>query len=187
MNDAPGCFGSAIAFSNDSQTCRSCNFKMDCSEKAEAGLLLLAEQLNVNAIRKNMNPKKPEVKRVVTTNTVQSATVAIAGEVSIQPVSEQLSPKAEKLVASIKKRQIDMNRMKLGKNPFALEKPMYMKLACAFLVGTKGFTDKDLEDVLIRGGEASSESEAKSLVSLIKEVFGWFEVAEHDGTWWRLK
>lgn len=181
-DDAPGCYGSVIAFSNDSQTCRSCNYRGNCSELAIEGLNRLALELNVQSIRKQMNaPQKVEVKPKAANVAVEAATVANTETVQ----SKGVSAKAQKVIDSIKKRRIDFGRIKQGKNPFALDKPTYMKIACSLLISTTGFDEEDLARLLIDAGEAGSNSEADSLLRTIKEILCHFGVIEVDGTWWR--
>lgn len=118
---APGCFGSALTFQDNSPVCQQCPFAAACAPKSIASYERIAIKLGIKDKKRAKPVSKPE------------------------PEGQKLVPTLPKKVLEIigwleRKKVVITGPLRAGINPIS-ERPAFLRVACHLLIKSKSGVD----------------------------------------------
>lgn len=118
-NFAPGCFGSALAYQEDHQFCKSCKFAEQCKPLHERNLAILRQRCNVRD-----KPKRFEIAKTTEENPYPSATILTD---KIQAYIDRIENSGIRITEAFAK----------GENPFKPSSLKFLHVAAHILLRLK--------------------------------------------------
>ncbi len=154
MTGAPGCFGSPTAYAPQLAVCQQCSAAKDCANKAAQTYQTIQNQLGRTLYRRAFGVEQDAPKR-------SSADLKMERRRVVEtPGSLPDNKNAARLVASIRKSNLQVSEIRMGKNPFVGQKPAFMEYVVALLLEKQTFTKKDLARWLEEKTNLNSQSAA---------------------------
>ena len=162
---APGCFGSALAYSAEETICSACSFAVTCEEKVKQRRQYIFERL--------LETDKQQAKRFARAHGVTVTEKTVTNEqkptTSAQEVKKAITaPKTEKRATLTKKAReqlqrlerasIDLAELRHGRNPFATTPSANWLMLLCDALRKRDCSRSELNDLLQSGTDMSQKS-----------------------------
>jgi hypothetical protein len=158
MEQAPGCYGSALTYEEGAPECASCPFAQNCAPLSAASLARIHEKYGIK-------PKAP-AKR--------PAPAAPVVPVSKSIFTDRLPAKVVSLIETLERRGVRITEsLRQGRNPFT-EKPVAFRIACHLLLRSREGVDVPMLtqalQLKLNYTKAAADSNARVALQVLEAV-----------------